>query len=44
MPEEITFDGGPEFKAKFKKLIKEEYQLKARPSSVGNPQSNAVIE
>jgi len=44
MPEEITFDGGPEFKAEFKKLIEEEYQIKARPSSVRNPQSNAIIE
>jgi len=44
MPEEITFDGGPEFKAEFKKLVEEEYQLKARPSSVRNPQSNAIIE
>ena len=44
MPEEITFDGGPEFKAEFKKLIEEEYQLRARPSSVRNPQSNAIIE
>ena len=44
LPEEITFDGGPEFKAEFKKLIEEEYNLKARPSSVRNPQSNAIIE
>ena len=44
MPEEITFDGGPEFKAEFRKLIEEEYHLKARPSSVRNPQSNAIIE
>ena len=44
MPEEITFDGGPEFKAEFKKLVEEEYQIKARPSSVRNPQSNAIIE
>ena len=45
MSEEIIFDGGPEkFKAKFKKLVEEEYQIKARPSSVRNPQSNAIIE
>ncbi len=44
MPEEITFDGGPEFKADFKELVEKEYQLKARPSSVRNPQSNAAIE
>jgi len=44
MPEEITFDGGPEFKAEFKKLIEDEYHIKARPSSVRNPQSNAIIE
>ena len=43
-PEEITFDGGPEFKREFKELIEKEYQLKAKPSSVRNPRANAIIE
>ena len=43
-PQQITFDAGPEFKAEFQKLIKEEYDIDAKPSSKRNPQANAVLE
>ena len=40
----ITFDGGSEFKADFKKVMKEEFNLKVKPISVRNPQANAILE
>ena len=43
-PQQITFDAGPEFKAEFQKLIKEEYDILAKPSSKRNPQANAILE
>jgi len=43
-PELITYDAGPEFKAEFQELIKNEYAIKAKPSSKRNPQSNAILE
>lgn len=40
----ITFDSGSEFKAKFKKIMREKINLKVKAISVRNPQANAVIE
>lgn len=43
-PQEITYDAGPEFKAEFQKMIREEYGIKGKPITIRNPQSNAMIE
>jgi len=43
-PRIITFDGGSEFKADFKKAMKEEFNLTVKGISVRNPQANAVLE
>ena len=40
----ITFDSGSEFKAEFKKIMREEFNLRVKAISVRNPQANAVIE
>ena len=40
----ITFDSGSEFKADFKKIMREEFNLRVKGISVRNPQANAVIE
>jgi len=40
----ITFDGGSEFKAEFKKVMREEFNLKVKAISVRHPQANAVLE
>ena len=44
-PEFITFDNGPEFKAEFGDLLRQEYpNIKIKPSSKRNPQANAILE
>jgi hypothetical protein len=44
-PEYIIYDHGGEFIGKeFQELIKQEYDIKGRPSSKRNPQSNAILE
>ena len=44
-PESITYDGGPEFKKEFGDLLRNEYpNIKRKPSSKRNPQSNAILE
>ena len=44
-PTEITYDHGSEFiGSEFQQLIKEEYDIEAKPSSKRNPQSNAILE
>jgi hypothetical protein len=44
-PEYITYDGGPEFKAEFGDLLRNEYSgIKTKPSSKRNPQANAILE
>jgi hypothetical protein len=44
-PEYITYDNGPEFKAEFGDLLRQEYpNIKAKPSSKRNPQANAILE
>ena len=44
-PIRITYDHGPEFiGSEFQQLIKEEYDIEAKPSSKRNPQSNAILE
>ena len=40
----IQFDQGKEFLAKFAEMITNDYGIKQKPSSVRNPQSNAIIE
>ena len=43
-PSIVTFDGGPEFKADFKEVMKEEFNLEVKPTTVRNPQANAILE
>ncbi len=44
-PTKITYDHGSEFIGnEFQRLIKEEYDIEAKPSSKRNPQSNAILE
>ena len=44
-PQQITYDGGPEFKAEFGDLLRKEYPtIKTKPSSKRNPQANAILE
>jgi hypothetical protein len=43
-PQEVTFDAGTEFKAEFRKMIEEDYHIKAKPITIRNPQANAIIE
>jgi transposase InsO family protein len=44
-PVKITYDHGSKFiGSKFQKLIKQEYDIEAKPSSKRNPQSNAILE
>jgi transposase InsO family protein len=44
-PTKITYDHGSEFiGSEFQQLIKEEYDIEAKPSSKRNPQSNAILE
>ena len=39
----MIYDNGSEFKLHFKELC-ETYQLKCKPTSVKNPQANAILE
>ncbi|MFM7186493.1 MAG: hypothetical protein ACKO14_01615 [Armatimonadota bacterium] len=43
-PQEISYDAGPEFKAEFQSLIKDEYGIEPKPITIRNPQANAIIE
>jgi hypothetical protein len=44
-PTRVTYDHGSEFiGSEFQHLIKEEHDIKAKPSSKRNPQSNAILE
>jgi len=44
-PTRITFDRGSEFIGhEFKRMIKEDYGIKAKPITVRNPQANAIVE
>ena len=44
-PTRITFDRGSEFIGhEFKRMIKEDYDIKAKPITVRNPQANAIVE
>jgi transposase InsO family protein len=44
-PTQITFDRGSEFIGEdFKRMIKEDYGIKAKPITVRNPQANAIVE
>ncbi len=42
-PNKIIYDNGPEFKKDFKELCNT-YGIKRKPTSIKNPQSNAIIE
>lgn len=44
IPEYITIDGGPEFKAEFAAMIRNDYGVKVKPSSARNPQANSILE
>jgi hypothetical protein len=44
-PTQVTFNRGSEFIGQdFQKMIKEYYGVKAKPSTVRNPQANAIVE
>ena len=43
-PEEITYDQGSEFMAEFAEMIEIDYQIKRKPATTRNPQSNSIIE
>jgi hypothetical protein len=44
-PTQVTFDRGSEFIGQdFRKMIKEDYGVKAKLSTVRNPQANAIVE
>ena len=43
-PRIITFDRGTEFMAGFTKCIKEEYNIKVKPTTVRNPHANSILE
>ena len=44
-PTQVTFDRGSEFIGKdFRKMIQNDYGIKAKPITVRNPQANAIVE
>ena len=44
-PTQITFDRGSEFIGQdFKRMVQNDYGIKAKPITVRNPQSNAIVE
>jgi len=43
-PQEITYDQGSEFMAEFAEMIEYDYNIKKKPASTRNPQSNSIIE
>ena len=43
-PCKLTFDRGSEFKAEVTKMIKDDYGIRAKPTTTRNPQANAVVE
>ena len=44
-PQKLLFDNGSEFVGKdFKQMIDEDYGIKAKPTTVRNPQANAILE
>lgn len=44
-PTQIIFDRGNEFMGQeFRRMIKEDYGIKAKPITVRNPQANAIVE
>ena len=42
-PVEVVFDNGSEFKKDFKELLKS-YSIKRKPTTIKNPQANAILE
>ena len=44
LPQQIVFDRGTKFMAKFDKMCKNDYGLKRKPITTRNPQSNAIIK
>ena len=44
LPQQIVFDRGTKFMAKFAKMCQNEYGMKKKPITTRNPQSNAIIE
>ena len=43
-PLQLIFDRGKEFKAEVQQMISKDYGIKAKPTSVHNPQANAIVE
>ena len=44
-PTQITFERGSEFIGQdFQKMIKEDHAVKTKPTTVSNPQANAIVK
>ena len=44
LPQQILFDRGTKFMSEFSKMCQNSYDLKSKPITIRNPQSNAIIE
>jgi len=43
-PNEVIIDRGGEFKAEVQTMLRDDYGIKRKPTSVRNPQANAIVE
>ena len=43
-PDQVTYDRGTEFMAEFTEMVTKDYNVKIKPITVRNPQSNAIVE
>ena len=43
-PSKVIFDRGSEFKAEVQMMLIRDYGIKYKPTSVRNPQANAIVE
>ena len=43
-PQQVIYDRGTEFMGEFRRMVKEDYGVLARPITARNPQANAILE
>ena len=43
-PDQVTYDRGTEFMAEFTEMVTKDYNIKQKPITTRNPQSNAIVE
>ena len=43
-PQQIIYDRGTEFLGEFKRMVRDDYGVKARPITARNPQANSILE